>query len=414
MEPQRNEPSQISGDRIEWFTVRYRTLVIGGVALAVAAGAVAWFYLGLGQPATPPPPESVETAARFTSIEGSVQVKRAGTLEWIEANEAVVLRSNDLVRTGPGSTAEIVFAGGDQISLRPDALTTIEETSQNPVSRQYKVALSIQSGEANFQTSARTVSGSTTISTPTVRTTVERETAGSIQVAESGDTGIRIFEGAGQAQTTSGQTIRLAPNEGVQVDAQGTAGAKVTLPKIPILTAPPNDTEVSYPDPTRAITLLMWNGVDNADQYRVMVDFSRSFARPLVDRQGFEGTQMELRGLETGTYYWRVAAVNTDGAEGSFTPVSRFSLLKAPAVAAKPPPLAVDTLELKGNVLHVRGQTAPGASLTLNGINIEVQPDGSFNEFVMFEASTAATVLVRATSVSGGVAEQRRPIVVSD
>ena len=404
----------MSGDRIEWFTVRYRTMVVAGAALALVAGVAAWFFLGGSPPPAPPPLESVETGARFQDFDGRVHVKRAGTLEWIEATTAVVLHSNDLVRTGPGATAEIVFAGGDQISLRPDSLTTIVESSQNPVSKQHRVALSIQSGEANFQTASRAVPGFTTISTPTVRTTAERDTVGNIQVAEDGDTGIRIFQGGGQAQTTTGQTIELAPNEGIQVDAAGTAGAKRVLPVVPILTAPPNETEVSYPDPSRAITLLIWNEVQTAESYRVVVDFSRTFARPLIDRQGYEGTQMQLRGLETGTYYWKVAAVIGENNEGSFAPPSSFTLLKAPAVAAKAPPLAVDTLELKGNVLHVRGQTTPGASLTLNGIQIEVQPDGSFNEFVMFEASATATVLVRATGVSGGVAEQRRPIVVSD
>jgi hypothetical protein len=257
------------------------------------------------------------------------------------------------------------------------------------------------------------VPGETTISTPTVRTTADRETAGSIQVAEDGETGIRIFQGSGQAETTTGETIQLASNEVVQVRADGTAGPKTALPQMPILTAPPNETEVSYPDPSRAITLLMWNGVANAETYRVMVDFSRTFARPLFDRRVSEKNQMELRGLETGTYYWKVAAIGGEDVEGSFTPPSSFSLLKAPPSAAKPPPLAVDTLELRGNILHVRGQTAPGASVTLNGVRIEVQADGSFNEFVMYEAG-ATTVLMRATSVSGGVAEQRRPIVVSD
>ena len=414
MEPLKNEPSRIAENRIEWFTVRYRTLVLAGAALVLVAGLAAWFFLGRGQPAPPPPPESVAIGARFTAIEGSVHVKHAGTLEWIEATLAVTLRRNDLVRTGTDSTAEIRFAGGDQISLRPDVLTTIIESSQNPVSRRYRVALRIQSGEANFQTAPGTVPGSTTISTPTVSTTAARDTVGNIKVAEGGDTAIRIFRGAGQALTNTGQRIQLAPNEGLLVDAAGTAGPKTTLPRVPILTAPPNETVVEYPDPSRAITLLMWNGVEEAETYHVKLDFSRTFARPVIDRQGFKGTQMELRGRETGTYYWKVAAVGGEGGEGSFTPPSSFSILKAPAIAAKAPPLAVDTLELRGNILHVRGQTTPGASLTLNGVRIEVQPDGSFNEFVMFEASATAPVLLRATGVSGGVEEQRRPIVVSD
>ncbi len=119
MEPLKNEPSRIAEDRIEWFTVRYRTLVLAGAALVLVAGLAAWFFLGRGQPAPPPPPESVAIGARFTAIEGSVHVKYAGTLEWIEATLAVTLRRNDLVRTGTDSTAEIRFAGGDQISLRP-------------------------------------------------------------------------------------------------------------------------------------------------------------------------------------------------------------------------------------------------------------------------------------------------------
>jgi hypothetical protein len=249
---------------------------------------------------------------------------------------------------------------------------------------------------------------------PTVETTAERDTTGNIRVTERGDTGIRIFQGSGQAKTATGQQIQLASNQGVQIGADGTAGPKTTLPQVPILTAPPNETEVSYPDPSRAITLLMWNGVESAESYRVVVDFSRTFARPLIDRQGYTDTQMELRGLDTGTYYWKVAAIAAEGAEGSFAPTSSFSLLKTPPSAAKPPPLAVDTLELRGNILHVRGQTAPGATVTLNGVRIEVQPDGSFNEFVMYEADATSTVLLRATGVSGGIAEQRRPIVVSN
>ena len=123
---------------------------------------------------------------------------------------------------------------------------------------------------------------------------------------------------------------------------------------------------------------------------------------------------MVLRGLDTSTYYWKVAAVDASGVEGSFTPVASFSLLKAPPSAASPPPLAVDALELRGNILHVRGRTAPGATLTLNDLRIEVQTDGSFNEFVMFEPGRAGTVLLRATAVSGAVAEAQRPFVVTD
>jgi hypothetical protein len=402
------KPPRSSGDRIEWFTVSYRTLALvgGGLALAVV---LYYFVFRQQTPPPPPPPAAIETGARFARIEGNVQVKRAGTLEWITATQAVILRQNDLVQTRPGSSAEIHFADGMVFNVRPDSLITIEESSQNPLSRQQRTALSIESGEANFLTASR--NSSTPISTPTVRTTADRETAGSIQVAESGATGLRIFKGAGEAQTKGGQRIALASNQGVNVDAGGAAGATMSLPTVPALTAPPNQTEVAYPDLAQGVTLLVWNGVLGAANYRVMVDYSPGFARPLYDRQGVRATQMELRALEAGSYYWKVAAVDPAGVEGGFSDLWRFSLTKAPQSTSPPPPLVVEAAELKGNMLRVQGRTEAGSSVTVNGERLEVQEDGTFNEFVTFDGGAGATVVVRATSPRGGAAEQRRRVV---
>jgi hypothetical protein len=404
---------QGGGDRIEWFTVSYRTLLLAALALVLAGAA--WFLLVRSNPPPSPPPTSVATGARFERIEGSVQVKRAGTLEWALATKAVILRQNDLVKTGSGSTAEIQFTDGTVFNVRPDSLITIEESSQNPLSRQQKVALSIQSGEANFTTAATNVPGSTTtISTPTVRTTPDRETAGSIQVAESGASALRIFQGRSDAQTKGGQRIALASNQGVKIDAGGKAGATVNLPTLPVLTAPPNQTEVAYPDLQQGVTLLVWNSVPGAAGYRVLVDFSPAFARPLYDRSGVRATQLELRALEAGSYYWKVAAVDAAGSEGGFSDLWRFALTKTAQSTAAPPPLIIESAELKDNVLHVKGRTEAGSVLVLNGERLDVLPDGSFNEFVTFDAGAGATVVVKATSPRGGVAEQRRRVVAAN
>ena len=63
----------------------------------------------------------------------------------------------------------------------------------------------------------------------------------------------------------------------------------------------------------------------------------------------------------------------------------------SPTSTGPPPPLVFETAELKGNVLHVSGRTEPGATLTLNGERLEVQADGTFNEFLTFTGSPGAT-----------------------
>jgi len=66
------------------------------------------------------------TPARFVSLEGTVQVKKPGTHEWIPARRDIQLNQGDLVRSGPGASAEIRFADGFSFRLKPESLVTIE------------------------------------------------------------------------------------------------------------------------------------------------------------------------------------------------------------------------------------------------------------------------------------------------
>jgi FecR protein len=418
MAPDRKGP-RAKDDLIDWFTVSYRTIyVIGGALLLLMVGGGYYYLKRAAPPPTPPPVNTGQSAfgALFNAIEGSVQVRQAGTLEWRNADRSTLLTKSDLVRTGSGGSAEIRFTDGTVFHVRPDSLITIDESSENPVSRKRQVAVTFQSGEANFQTPQKSVPGSaTTISTPTVRTTAGDDVAGNIAVAESGDTGIKIFRGTVGTETKSGQRIALVSNEGLRVDATGTAGAKMTLPGVPTLLAPPHQAEIAYVDPARSTTLLAWKAVPGAAAYHFLLDFNVSFTRPVYDRKDWKGASMELTGLEVGTYYWKVAAIDKDGVQGSFSDFARFAVTKpqAGAVQAPPPPLTIETLEARGNILQVKGKTEPGASLTVNGQRIDVAVNGTFNEYITMEPGAKPLVVVRATGINGGVNEQKRPVVFS-
>ena len=406
-------------DIIDWFTVSYRTLYLIGGGLVLILGAGAYYYLTHGTPSKPTsitaPPSTF--GARFNAIEGNVQVRQAGTLEWRNADRGILLTKADLVRTGAGGSAEIRFTDGTVFHVRPESLLTIDESSENPASRVRQLALTIQSGEANFQTPQRGVPGSaTTISTPTVRTTAGDDAAGNIAVADSGDTGIKVFRGSVAAETKTGQRVQLAPNEAVRVSSEGTPGPKVVLPGIPVLLAPTHQTEIAYVDPARSTTLFAWKAVNEAVAYHVQLDFNPSFTHLLVDRKDWRiGSSMELRGLDVGTYYWRVAAVDKGGVEGSFSDFALFRVSKPQANTSQgpPPSIVVETLEARGNILQVKGKTEPGASLTVNGQRIDVATNGTFNEYITLEVGAKPVVVLRATGINGGVTEQKRPVVIS-
>jgi hypothetical protein len=415
------KPQRSKDDLLDWFTVSYRSIyMVAGAALVVLALVGYIWYVRQATPGTPEqsPVPSTATTARFRSLEGSVKVKPVGTFEWVPADTSLALRKSDLVRTGPGSAAEIAFFDGTIVHVRPDSLITIEETSEDPGTKARKVAWHISSGEVNFQTVRRNVPGSAAeISTPTVRTTAGEQTEGGIRVAQSGDSDVRIFRGSTQVETRTGERLTVGASEAVAVDATGKASPKRTLPGVPTLLAPPHQTEITYADPTRATTMLIWKAVPGALSYHVMLDYSAYFNRPIVDRGGIADASVQLQGLDTGKYYWRVAAVDKDGVEGAYSDFARFTVVRRGgpgAGAGPPPPLVIQELELRTNILQIKGQTEAGATVTVNGQRVDVQGDGSFNEFITLDKPGRQFVVVRAMGLAGGVNEQRRPVVVGD
>jgi hypothetical protein len=340
-----------------------------------------------------------------------------GTFEWVTADPSTALKKSDLVRTGPGSAAEIRFFDGTVVAVRADSLITIEETASDPSTRRTKVAWHISSGEVRFEVPRKPVPGSETeISTPTVRTTAREQAAGAIFVQQTGESDVRLYTGRVEARTRAGDTVELTQNEAFSVDAVGRAGPEVRLPGIPVLVSPAHDSTVTFPDPSRATTLLAWRQVAGAAKYHVVLDYSPYFNRPLADRVGDE-TSVEVRGLEAGRYYWRVAAVSAEGVEGSFTEVARFTVTRnagGARTSGPPPLLVIDSVDVRSSILQVKGRTEPGATLTVNGQRIDVQADGAFNEFVQLTKPGRQIVVLRSAGINGGVNEQRRTVVVGE
>ena len=409
-------------DTIDWFTVSYRSIFIALLFIVLVASAVGYYFWPREAPGATPveaPPATV-TTARFTTLEGNVKVKTVGTFEWVNADRAMVLRKSDLVRTGAGSAAEITFFDGTVVHVRPDSLITIEETSEDPSTKRRKVAWHISSGEVQFNAPRPGAGGSEReISTPTLRTTTREAAAGGVAVQESGESNVKLYSGTAKVETKTGETLQLEANTQLKVDAAGKAGAAHSLPPVPALLAPQHQTEITYQDPARATTLLVWKPVPGATAYHVMLDYSAYFNRPLVDRTGITESSVEVRGLEVGKYYWRVSAVDKDGVEGSFSEFARFTVSRPQGGArgtGDPPPIIIESIEVRQNILQVRGRTEPGATLTVNGQRVDVASDGAFNEFIQLPADKPGRQIVafRSVGINGGVAEVKRPVMVGE
>ena len=375
-----------------------------GIALA---SIVAYWYLFVRKPV----PKPGQQIARLTGVEGKVKVKPNAMEAWESASLSDQLHVGDVLQTETRAGAEISFNSGSRVNVRPDSVVYIGGSAEASTA-----AWRVQSGRVNFSVGDEI----TEIVTPTVRTTALQNASGNIDVTDTGETGVKIFRGQAEVETTQGQKITLTENQAVQVDAAGKAGAKLDLPPPPTLIAPAAKARLPLVAPPEASARLSWNAVQNGATYRVAMDYNVTQANLLLsaalDEPGVAGTSHDLKGLSLGRYFWRVSAVNKDGLEGAFSRVSFFAVVEpetppqpTPTPGVAPPVLVLQALdEVAPGVVHVGGRTDPGATILVNGTAVKVMPDGSFSEYV--RRSGPGEVVIRATGADGQITEQARAV----
>jgi TonB family protein len=112
---------------------RIRTQVNVGISAVAILLALAWAVSAAPLQSSKTPAPAASEAARFSMIDGVVQVKFLGTTEWVGATHGQVLRADDLVRTGPGGRAQIRFVDGTNAAIRPNSVIQIEGIAANAI-----------------------------------------------------------------------------------------------------------------------------------------------------------------------------------------------------------------------------------------------------------------------------------------
>ncbi len=379
------------------------SIVGWGVAMT---SIVAYWYLFERKP-VPGPGQQI---ARLTAVEGKVKVKPHAREAWEIARLSDQLHVGDVVQTEARSGAQISFNSGSVVSVRPDSVVYIGGSAEASTA-----AWRVQSGNVAFSVGDQ----ATEIVTPTAHTTAQQNSSGNIDVTDEGDTGVKIFRGQAEVETTQGQRITLNENQAVRVDAAGRAGARLDLPPPPTLLAPASKSRLPRVTPPAVSARLSWNAVKNAATYRVAMDYNVTQANLLLSaalaEPGIAGTSHDLEGLNVGRYFWRVSAVSEDGLEGASSRVSFFTIFEpeapqpTPMPGARPPVLVLQAVdEVAPGVVHVGGRTDPGATVAVDGNAVSVMPDGSFSEHVRRRGPRE--VVIRATGADGLFTQQARAV----
>jgi Glucodextranase, domain B len=204
---------------------------------------------------------------------------------------------------------------------------------------------------------------------------------------------------------------RLHPTT-VARSARPTALA-VTLPS-PKLASPVHNHEIDFD--TQKELRLAWDGVDGAQRYALNVARNQLFAKNIIEDEQRRLAWARVGIGDEGTFYWRVAAVDSDGARGKWSETRSFRVASLKGVAGTedktPPELTLEEVRIHGIMVLVSGRTEPGATVTINGEPVSVQLSGYFNKTIQMKEAGRKFITAVATDAWGNSTEEKRRVFI--
>ena len=420
-----------SGERgrsleLEWTTIAYRTIAIYIVlAFLLVLGIV---YLisprfvistatrvveSVASNSAAPQSSPGRREAHFVNLDGTVRVKKAASSQWMRADFNTSLERGDFVQTGSEGVARIIFADGTNYTLKPDALIVVEESREDPVTRVTKVAVQVSSGAVDLATGRFETPGSTSqVSFADAVASLNEESRA--RVRNDPDKNVHEFTvDSGQAEVTRGATsVQLGQYEQVSFAAQqaGLVRNKVIAP--PALLTPQNMELKLVQDPKATVIDFSWTEVPEAKSYHLEISPSVMLSNFVVDKKMSGRTTVPISGLDEGTYYWMVSAIDAKGVESQPSQANRLNLVQE--VAGNQAYLEVTKIIQHGRVVEVQGKTEPGSTVIINNEQVfSISPDGTFRGFTSPFADTGSNqITITAQDHKGNTSTIRKTVVI--
>lgn len=363
-----------------------------------------------------------ENGAHFLTIDGSVEYSRGETNEFKKADIRTSLLNGDWVKTGDNSSAELIFQqNGSIFTVGPNALLEIY-SSMNPATSKQTNALQMQVGSVEVATSSE----GSTVRTPGNQVTVDSDSTTQVGVDNNKATSVIAEKGtaavvpmAGDKPAPGVEPVRLNVGEKVSSAENGTLGPVKKLVAAPVLSNPA-DNQVYTIAPNSRVE-FSWQTQPGAVSYQLQVSRSRLFSTYEINTKREKPSAAAAIKSE-GTYYWRAASIGADGEMGPFSPFRRFRVSGGSTNSAAastgdttPPPLELKApFGIGGQFYIIEGTTEPGATVFVNGDEVEVESNGHFKKLVSFNKVGQNSVVVKAVDPAGNQTVKSQTVLVEE
>ncbi|MFV2071059.1 MAG: FecR domain-containing protein [Thermoanaerobaculales bacterium] len=348
-------------------------------------------------------------AGRFFSLEGRVQLQRAGQSEWETANQRMPVFNGDLVRTGRDGSAEILFADGSLYRIGPNSLLEIHNQQSKDSSGTVKMVV----GRINVYTSG----SPSTVTTNTTSTEIEEHSRVAVDVdGKNRATTIAAYKGSARVSNPRGIKVLIKEREEVAASALGEFSQKRSIASPPTPVEPQNN--AGFDLSRHPVIRLAWRGRPASGTVHLQVGRSKRFIEDELDvnAPSLAKDDARLQAIAPGTYYWRIAARGESAVQSEWSPARRFRLFSSSGERLiedrSPPGLEIGKPQQLGHMFIIEGSTEVGASVTINDEPVEVDSDGLFRKAVEITKEGWNDLVVVAVDPSGNRAERRERVFV--
>ena len=350
--------------------------------------------------------------AKFVNLDGSVQVKKVNSVQWVPADYRMALDKGDLIQTTADGAARITFADGTTYTVQSETLVTVEENFVGADS-ETRVGMHISSGAVDLATGTwDSPNSKAEVSFANAVASVKQNSRAAIRSDPKTSEGeISVSAGSAELSTTDGlQHVEIGRWERVTVPPNGGTVTKTNMLAPPDLTEPINLQPLIVPDPKHAPVHFAWKAVQGAVSYELRVSTTAMFSRIVEDKK-LAGSATEISGLDPGDYFWDVLATDAQKHVSAASDTFKFTL--ATQGKGQEMMLEIGNTDLHGNVVEVTGRTEPGAALIINGESVaDIHSDGTFKYFTQPLARGSHTIVVTGQNRRGGTAIKRVEIVI--
>jgi hypothetical protein len=413
---------KVSRVEVYWHTVRYRTVALYVIVIAAIIFASVYLifpeasnsivkHLSNAFPAHDPGVATITARqARFVNLDGKVQVKKANSVQWINADYQLTLDKDDLIQTGPEGVARIAFSDGTTYTVKGDTLVTVEQNHVEP-DRATTVGMHISSGQVDLSTGTWPVAGSkaevsfenaVASARPNSRMAVRSDPATKEQE-------ITVASGSAQLDR-GGEHLDIGQWERATFPANGGQVTKTQVLAPPELVEPLNLSPIIVADTKRDPIHFSWKPVTTARTYEFQVSTTSMFNRVVMDKK-IVTNAVDITGLDPGDYFWRVRAIDEKNATSDESDSFKFTLVNQGKEQEML--LEVDATELHGNNVEVIGRTEPNAAVIINGEQVaDIKPDGRFRYFTQPMTRGSHTIVITGQNRRGGTAIKRVDVVI--